>query len=685
MCTLTSGQIGIMRIREFFKLTTQVSALALVSTLALPVNSAVSLSNIKGIPAPNPARQAELPTLTNLSASHFTGTPRAKPGSTRSRFAKPTALASYAPQTKPNALKTSVRASGNPQQATVAAARSYPQQQLAAPATGSVEPLKIVLEHVKDGRLSEALTARNALPDNLDRRIADWFITLKGGEETPITHIAQFAASAPHWPTAKIVRARGEVSLASSNLSPQQIIGAFGGTLPETTDGKIALAKAHLATGNKAKALQLISPLWQSTVLEEEQEQELRALLGNQLNQRDHRLRAEMLLYKSRTSAALRQLPYLSKDEQTYIKARVASIKRTKNATKLLSRMPLSMQNDPNHLFARIRYARLNGNYPLAAKLLDAAPTQANDLLNRDEWWIQRRDVSRELIEERQYRRAYTMAANHAAESPKMIAEAEFQAGWFALRYVQDAKLAEPHFKRLAELGTTARTLSRAYYWLGRTREALQDNGSAIAYYQQAGAFQTSYYGQLALAKLGIQQLPLAELPQISAADRAAFDRNELVQAIRRMEQAGLHNDTLLFYTHLSRTLQSNGQLRLLTELAEANGVYQWSTMVGRLAQAKRPEAAPLAYPTRAIPAKTRIKQGVEKPMVYAIARQESSFNPKARSSAGALGLLQLMPATARETAKNIGLRYSKSKLTSDPAYNATLGAAHLQELGQRV
>ena len=67
--------------------------------------------------------------------------------------------------------------------------------------------------------------------------------------------------------------------------------------------------------------------------------------------------------------------------------------------------------------------------------------------------------------------------------------------------------------------------------------------------------------------------------------------------------------------------------------------------------------------------------------MVYAIARQESAFNPGAVSSAGARGLLQLMPATAKQTASSVGLPFSKARLTTDPAYNATLGAAHLGEL----
>ncbi|SDR13566.1 soluble lytic murein transglycosylase [Pseudovibrio sp. Tun.PSC04-5.I4] len=681
-----------MRIREFFLVSTHVSAIAIAACLSGPAYSAVSFSNYKIIPIPNPAKPVQTAALISRQplgqTAHLVAMPRSKPGSSKPTFgskSQTSQLSNYAPSS-PNKTERALisNRATNPQnalQATAALVKSYPQGSSTAPATGSVEPLKAVLQNVKSGQLQDAITGRNALPNNLDRRLANWFIMLRGGPETPVTHIAQFAADAPHWPTAKIVRARGEAALATSKLTPKQVIGAFGTSLPETTDGKLALANAQLAVGNSAQAAKLIHPLWQKKIFEPELEAQIRSNFGNILRQKDHRLRTEMLLYRDRTRAAERLLSELSRDEQAYVKARIASIRKTSDAMSKLKNVPRSMKSDSNYQFALIQQARLQGDYETAARLMEAAPTKSNQLLNGDKWWAQRRDISRELAESGQARRAYTIAANHAAESTSMIVEAEFHAGWFALRFVGDARLAEPHFKRIAKLGKTSQTLSRAYYWLGRTREAQKDTEGAIAFYQQAGAYQTSYYGQLALAKLGINQMPLAALPKVTNADRSAFNSNELVQAIKRLDEAGMHNDTLLFYTHLARTLPSNGQIRLLTELAESRGVYQWATMVGRLAQAERVEAAPLAYPINAIPRKTRITKGVEKPVVYAIARQESSFNPQARSSAGALGLLQLMPGTARETARNLGVSYKKSRLTSDPAYNATLGAAFLGEL----
>ncbi len=681
-----------MRIREFLLVSTRVSAIAIITTVSTSAFSAVPFLNHSVIPAPNPAKVMHNVALstqnTAVQSGTFAATPRSKPsldGASRAGRTQNTQLSSYAPAAPLNTGQTQIsNRPSSPQnalEATTALTNFYPQGLSTAQATGSVEPLKTVLRHVKSGRLNEALRTRNALPDNLDRRLADWYIMLHGGQQTPVTHIARFAASAPHWPTAKIVRARGEVALSASNLTPSRIIEAFGSTLPETKEGKLVLAKAHMAKGSKTSAAKLIRPLWQNTVFEISEEAAIRSVFGSLLRQKDHRIRAEMLLYRNRVRAAERLLSELSKDEKTYIRARIASIRKSNNALSKLKSVPRSMKSDSNYQFALIQQYRLQGDYDTAAKLMEAAPTDPAALLNRDSWWKQRRDISREMTEAGNPRRAYNIAASHAAESPGMIVDAEFHAGWFALRYIGDPQLAEPHFKRIAKLGKTTQTLSRAYYWLGRTREALNDTDGAVDYYKQAGAFQTAYYGQLALAKLGINQMSLASLPDVTTSDRTAFNQNELVQAIKRMDEAGLHSDAVLLYSHLARTLPTNGQIRLLTELAESRGVYQWATMVGRLAQAERMEAAPLAYPINAIPRKTYIKKGVEKSVVYAIARQESSFNPKARSSAGALGLLQLMPGTAREAARNLGVSYKNSRLTSDPAYNATLGAAILGEL----
>ncbi|MDD7908356.1 MULTISPECIES: transglycosylase SLT domain-containing protein [Pseudovibrio] len=660
--------------------------LASVSTAAFVLAGAATIQTVEAsqhyvsqTPAPNPFKQTVSQAQGTTAGSPYVsayaanGGPRSKPG-----FG-----AATSPASEPMALidRNQIRPQATPQQQLQSQVILQNQQWNVPDATTPATQLDAVLDDIKKGRIEQAINARNRMPDNLDRRIIDWRLMVAGGPRVPTQYITNFAASAPHWPSPKIARARAEASLSASNLPPRDIIAAFGNTQPESMLGKIALAKAQLAVGNNGAARQLIRPIWHKELLEGGLEKDIGTTFARLLTREDYRARVEMFLYRERTNSALRFVSKLSRDEQAYVKARVAQIRGEKNAERLLTNLPRSMRNEAGALYAKISIARSRGDYDTAAKLLQKAPTDADELYDPDAWWNHRRVVSRQMVEAGKPKLAYEIAAEHAAESALEFTEAEWHAGWYALQFLKDPRRAEKHFRKITEVAETPITLSRAYYWMARCKEAEGDRTGAIATYQKAGSYHTAYYGQLALAKLSINQIPVQNVPQISAAERAAFNNNDMVRAIRRMDAAGHHNDTLLLYKHLAEHLPTNTQVRLLAEMAEAKELHQWALMVGKIAYDTRPSASSLAYPTNAIPAKTQIKHGVEKPMVYAIARQESAFNPKAKSHAGALGLLQLMPGTARATARNIGLSYSTSRLTSDPAYNATLGAAHLGEL----
>jgi len=172
--------------------------------------------------------------------------------------------------------------------------------------------------------------------------------------------------------------------------------------------------------------------------------------------------------------------------------------------------------------------------------------------------------------------------------------------------------------------------------------------------------------------------------PPPDAAARARFAQLELVQAIARLEKLGRTANAdifYIFYRHLADTLATPTELALLAAMAEDRGNHQLALQIGKTAQVRGLEAESLAFPTAAITPAMAKAYKIELPVVYAVARQESAFNAGAVSSAGARGLLQLMPATAKRTANSIGMTYDKARLTTDPEYNAAIGAAHLAEL----
>ncbi len=534
--------------------------------------------------------------------------------------------------------------------------------------------LKTALDALAKGDLSSARRVGETLRHgSLDHQIVAWAIALGGGDATS-GEIASAMSELAGWPGQRALRRNFERALAKERQGAAAVISAFGRSAPQTLDGATVLARAQLAAGNAAAARAAIAPFWRREKLEAQQEVALMREFSGVLTRADHRARMEQMLHADRVNSALRVAKAAGAENLAQAWGAVA--RKDRNAGKLLDAVPRG-ERGAGWIFAKARHLRWAGKYREAAELMLTAPTDAASLVDPDAWWIERRVLSRELLDLGDAKTAYRLAAAHAAESPAMQADAEFHAGWYALRGLRDAKAAARHFQKIAATAEGAISLSRAWYWTGRAAEA-GAGGDARAHYQRAAHYGTTFYGQLAAARLGRNTIS-AEYPSPSQSDRLAFENRRAVQAIRRLEAAGHNRHAGMLYRDLAGELTSTGELALLAVMAERRGDHHLALRVGKIAAARGLDVGALSHPLGAIPGSASIS-GAGKALAYAIARQESEFNTSAVSSAGARGLLQLLPGTAKDMARTAGLAYSAQKLVTDPGYNATLGAAYLSD-----
>lgn len=542
--------------------------------------------------------------------------------------------------------------------------------------------LRAAIAALRSNDFATALSERTRLQAPISRALFDWLYARDGALDAGYAGIAAFLRAHPDWPQRDILRARLETALFEQRPPAEAVIAAFRAAPPETGAGKAALAFALLEGGERKEAAKWARDAWENHTLSPAQEALIGAKFSDMLTRQNHKTRLDRLLYADQSAAALRSAKRLGKDAVALARARAAVSGRSRSAGKLLAALPSETRNDPVALLSRIQWLRRAGKDVEAAKLMLTVPRGGEAAIDVWQWWEERRILTRRLLDRGDGETAYRIAAGHAAESGLAFAEAEFLAGWVALRYLDRPQTALIHFEALRGNVSTDLSLSRAYYWLGRGFEALGKIEEARAHYQSASRYGTAYYGQLARLKLGMPaHLSFGPSPQPTAEEQDRFFNRDLVRAARLLGELGETGLAGVFLIELASSLDSAAEIALAGRLARDLDLPHVSLRIGKIAATKDRPLPELAFLTGAVPDFPPRGTAVEPALVHAIARQESSFNAAAVSPAGARGLMQLMPATAKRTAREAGLAYSPARLIDDPAYNAAVGAAHLEQL----
>ncbi|WP_315775313.1 MULTISPECIES: lytic transglycosylase domain-containing protein [unclassified Bradyrhizobium] len=537
------------------------------------------------------------------------------------------------------------------------------------------EALENVIELVRKRKPSDATEVVQAISDPVARKLAEWVILRSDNNTASVERYRAFIAANPSWPSQTFLRRRLEAALWDDKRDDAVVWSWFENESPLSAKGKFALARVMLNRGDRANAERLVRDAWRNDAMSEETENNILDQYGALLSGGDHKARMDTLLYGSEHEAAMRAARRLGSGHVALAKARIATYRKASNSQSLLEAVPRELHGDAGYIFSRIQLLRRDEKFAEAAQLMLNAPKDPGRLHNLDEWWIERRLLARKMIDTGEYRSAYLIARDAALPNRDIYkTEQEFTAGWIALRFLNDPTTATQHFARIGVGSVNPTTLARAGYWQGRAAEAMGRMQEARAAYTSAAEQSTSYYGQLARAKLGLPQLGLNAAP--SGRGRGV-ERLEVVRAVQLLYELDEGEVAIPIFADMG----DNGDPDVLVGLAEIaarNSDARAMLLVGKAALNRGLPFDHYAYPVTGIPAFRSLGPEVEPSVVFSIARQESAFNQAVVSPAQAYGLMQVTPDAGRYVCKRAGVSFDLNRMKTDPVYNAQLGAAEL-------
>ncbi len=547
---------------------------------------------------------------------------------------------------------------------------------LAAPALADqTSSLQEALTASAKGDWPAALTAaKGAAPEGGDVIIWQW-LRASGGS---LGDYESFLSRRPDWPGLPLLKEKGEVAAARST-DPTRVLAYFGTEKPQSGVGAVAYVRALDTLGRTKEAEDEALRAWTGLKFTAEDQAALLALHGPALKVA-HELRLDRILWDgNRTPEAERMFPLVSEGWQALARARMALRADKEGVNALIAAVPAALKSDAGLAFERFLFRMRADNYPDAAALILERSDSAARLGEPAAWAERRIILTRWLMRNGQNETALRVASGSQLSDSDGYSDLEFLAGFIALRKLGDPDRALTHFAYLKSKVGTPISLARADYWIARAFEAKGDTAGAKAAYQSAARYQTAYYGLLAAEKLGLSLDPSLISNAKPDGDWRAepWAKSSVLAAAQQLSAAGDRTQSKRFFLHLSESLDDR-QMALLAEAAFALNEPHIAVLIGKAA-AERGLILPRAY--FPLPDLVPDNLPVSRALALSISRRESEFDPNARSHAGAQGLMQLMPGTAMATAKTLGLDYQEAWLTSDPAYNVTLGAAHLREL----
>ncbi len=551
---------------------------------------------------------------------------------------------------------------------------------------------KQAIELVRRHKSNDATTLAASTGDPVVAKLVEWALLRQFASEAGFNRYVSFIRANPGWPRIPLLRRLAEVRLWQERRD-SATVRRFVGEAPTSPIGRLALARIEMGEGNRSHAESEVRAVWQSAQLSAELETAVLTGFPDVLTRADHLARMDRRIGAKDFSAATRAAKRVGPDQVAIVKACIAAEGKSHNGGALLNVVRADARDDLGYGLCRLHWLLRNDtpgsnvrgrivtpkeDIAAAVKLTLSASQEDLRRQDTDEWWRERRVLARKLLDLGDAATAYQVVRNAASPTnPYYRAEFHFLAGWIALRFLDAPTTALEHFAHVADDMSDPITLARAAYWRGRAAEAAGQAEEMHAQYEAAARYPTAYYGQLARARLGLHDVVSLRSPPEPTDPNA----NELLHAADILYQIGEGDLVLSFVTDLAGESSDEAVIAGLGNLTAHYNDAQAMLLIGKTALARGLPMDLYAFPDLGVPNYSPIGSQVDRCMVYAIVRTESSFDQRDMSSAKAVGLMQVTPAAGRDTAKRFGVSYDWKRLVSDPVYNTQMGAAEVAAL----
>ena len=544
------------------------------------------------------------------------------------------------------------------------------------------EYAKEIFLNINEKKWTNALNLTKKVKDKDFKNLVNWIYLKEKSNKASFDQYIRFIDDNPYYPRINRLKYLAEHKINLKTTSPNTVIGWFSMNPPLSGFGKIKLSEAYFLKGDEINGSVFLKEGWIDARLSSKDLRYLSRKYKKYLNSSDHIKRAEYMAWENKYWDLKRILRYLPKDYRLLYNARQIVMSSSYGVDKAISDVPDKFKSNIGLEYDRLKWRRRRGRIESSLEIINKAPNDKNALIKPELWCKERLKIARSLIYKKKYQTAYNVSKNHFLEEGPEFAEAEWLSGWIALSFLDKPNLALKHFENFYENVGYPISLARGAYWLGVTYEKLGKKKLSYDFFDEGSKYLTTYYGQLSFQKINpYGEFELKDNSKYSEKFEKKFNENPLYKHVILLKELNKTTYTKDILKHLAELDIENGSEVLAAKLSTEIGRYDYAIQISKKASYEKRFYNKFNYPIIDTPREINGRAMPSSEIVLAITRQESEFDPKANSYAGAKGMMQLMTYTAKLVAKQMNERYSKSKLTSDPEYNIRLGTYYFNSL----